>query len=74
MQVRERLSTQESDMDDELLTVRQTMELTRLGRSTIYKEIMSGRLGSVRVGRTRRIPRAELRAWVRRGVTDTSQK
>jgi excisionase family DNA binding protein len=39
-------------------------ELTRLGRSTIYREVSSGRLRAVRVGRAVRVRRDDLEKWL----------
>jgi excisionase family DNA binding protein len=41
-------------------------ELTRFGRSTIYREISSGRLRAVRIGRAVRVRRDDLGAWLER--------
>ena len=39
-----------------MFTVKEAMALLRLGRNTIFEEIRSGRLRSVKRGRSRRIP------------------
>lgn len=55
-----------------LLTVPQVLELTGLGRSTLYQEIMSGRLRSMKIGRLRRIPSDELQAWIDRHLEEAA--
>src|SRR4051812_17844815 len=49
------------DRQPEMLTVEQTIELTQLGRSTIYEALRTGDLPSVRIGRRILIPRQALR-------------
>ena len=41
-------------------------QLTRLGRTTLYGEIAAGRLRAVRIGRTVRVRRDDLDAWLDR--------
>ncbi|MBZ4320338.1 helix-turn-helix domain-containing protein [Streptomyces huiliensis] len=50
--------------DDLLLTVPEVMARLRLGRSTVYDLIRSGRLRSITVGRCRRIPVSSLRDFI----------
>ncbi|MFE0846714.1 helix-turn-helix domain-containing protein [Streptomyces rochei] len=50
--------------DDELLTVAEVMARLKLGRSTVYDLIRSGRLASVTIGRCRRIPALALRDFI----------
>ena len=38
--------------------------LTTLGRSTVYREIASGRLRAVRIGRAVRVRPEDLQAWL----------
>ncbi len=47
-----------------LLTVEQAASALSLGRTAVYELIHSRRLGSVRIGGSRRIPRAALDAYV----------
>jgi excisionase family DNA binding protein len=56
-------------MEKLLLTVAETAEATGLGRSKVYELVAAGAIESVRIGRSRRVPRdaverfiAELRA------------
>jgi excisionase family DNA binding protein len=48
----------------ELYRVPDVMALLSLGRSTLYEELRSGRLRSVRVGRVRLIPAAAIADYV----------
>lgn len=43
-------------MEPQLLTVPEVMAALRLGRCTVYDLIRSGRLESIKVGRSRRVP------------------
>jgi excisionase family DNA binding protein len=52
----------------ELLTVPEVMMRLRLGRSTVYDLIRSGRLVSITVGRSRRIPADALRDFITREI------
>lgn len=47
-------------LTDGLLDVREAAEFLRLGRSTVYALMDAGKLGYVRIGRSRRIPRRAL--------------
>lgn len=49
-----------------LLTVDEAGELLGVGRSTVYDLIRGHRLESVRIGRSRRVPRAAVLAYVDR--------
>lgn len=55
-------------MERVLLTVPEFMEATSLGRYQVYDLIRGGLLRTVKVGRSRRIPIAELREFVDRMV------
>lgn len=48
----------------ELYRVPDVMSLLSLGRSTLYEELRSGRLRSVRVGRVRLIPAAAIADYI----------
>jgi excisionase family DNA binding protein len=48
----------------ELHTVNQVCALTKRSRSGIYKDIAAGRLHIVKLGRSTRIPRAELERYL----------
>ena len=49
-----------------LLTVPEACEYLQMGRSRIYLEILSGRLRSVKIGRSRRVPTYALAEFVQR--------
>ncbi|MFJ2636457.1 helix-turn-helix domain-containing protein [Streptomyces sp. NPDC087422] len=52
-------------MADELLTVPDVMARLKLGRSTVYELLRSRRLTSVTIGRSRRVPAAAVRAFIK---------
>ncbi len=47
-----------------LMRVSEVAHELRLARSFVYELIQSGQLPAVRIGRSIRVPRAELEAWV----------
>lgn len=49
-----------------LLTAEQAAERLNLGRTTVYALIKTGQLGSVKVGRLRRIPADEITTYTAR--------
>ena len=51
-------------MDRLLLTPEETAQMLRVGRSTVYELIASGRLKSVKIGRCRRVTRAQVDEFV----------
>lgn len=51
-----------------LLTVPEAMAALRLSRATVYDLIRSGELGSVTIGRSRRIPTQAVQTFVARLV------
>jgi len=52
-------------MDQLLMRAEEVAKALGLGRSKIYEMVQSGALPVVRFGRSVRIPRAALEAWVR---------
>lgn len=56
----------------ELLTVPEVMARLKLGRSTVYDLIRSGRLVSVKVGRARRIPADAVRGFIAKSVAEVA--
>ncbi|MFK0118726.1 helix-turn-helix domain-containing protein [Streptomyces sp. NPDC090994] len=56
----------------ELLTVPEVMMRLRLGRSTVYDLIRSGRLVSITVGRSRRIPADALRDFITHEIEEAA--
>lgn len=53
-------------MEKLLLRIPEAAELVGLGRSKIYELIREGEIPIIRIGRSLRIPAAELRLWVSR--------
>ena len=52
-------------LDDlQLYEVRDVMRMLRLSRTVVYELIRSGRLRSVKQGRTRRIPATAIREYI----------
>lgn len=47
----------------DMLTVEQIMQLTQLGRNTVYDLVNSGQIAAIRVGKNIRVPREEYEAW-----------
>jgi len=58
--------------DSGLLTILEAAQMLRLGRSTLYELIYSGRLPSVKIGRSRRIPRDAVRKLVAENLIGAS--
>ncbi|WP_142047165.1 helix-turn-helix domain-containing protein [Pseudonocardia kunmingensis] len=61
---RQRPETVGAGEKKELYRVSDAMEILSLGRSVIYELLRSGRLRSVREGRTRLIPASAIRDYV----------
>ena len=55
-------------VDDGLMTIRQAGEWLQLSRSRLYELMDDGSLPSVRIGRSRRIPRIALVNLAERGL------
>jgi excisionase family DNA binding protein len=53
-----------SALGKQLYRVQEVVESLGLSRSTIYEQMRSGRLGSVKVGRSRRIPAEAITEFV----------
>lgn len=53
-----------NDHSKMLLTIEEAAGLLSMGRTKVYEELKSGRMRSVKIGRSRRIARAELERWV----------
>jgi excisionase family DNA binding protein len=53
-------------LSDQLLTVPDAAREARVGRTTIYNQIGSGKLVAVKVGQLTRIRRSDLEDWMRR--------
>lgn len=50
--------------DPQLLTIKDVMRITKLGRTKVYELIRDGELPIVRLGRSIRIRRSALVAWI----------
>src|SRR5262249_26528552 len=50
-----------------LLKVEEVARLVKLSRGSVYAAMQRGELGYVRLGGSRRIPAAEVEAWINRG-------
>jgi excisionase family DNA binding protein len=61
----ERVDTGASKSSGPLLKIPQVQEELQVGRTTIYRLIGTGELAVVRIGRSVRIPRKALDAWLR---------
>ena len=48
----------------ELLTIPEVVALTKRARSSLYQDINEGRLRTVKLGRSTRIPRSELERYI----------
>lgn len=48
----------------ELLRIDEAAQLLALGRSKTYELVLSGVIPSIRIGRSVRVPRARLFAWI----------
>ena len=57
-------STSSSPGPSLLLTVEEAAELLRIGRTRTYELVMSGRITSVKIGRSRLVVRASLQEFV----------
>ena len=57
-------------MADGLLSIRRAAEMLSLGHSKTYELLRAGELRSVKIGRSRRIPVAEIAAYVARKLAE----
>ena len=53
-------------MVDQLLTVVEVAERLRLSRTAVYELVMSGRLASLKLGKSRRVSEAALHEFIAR--------
>jgi excisionase family DNA binding protein len=58
-------------MERQLLTTNEAARALSVGRSRIYQLINSGKLVSIKVGTSRRIPAGEITAYIERALVDT---
>ena len=57
--------TDDRPEDTSLLTIFEAADYLALSRGAVYNLLRSGELGSIHIGRARRIPMGELRRFVR---------
>ena len=57
-------------MDKLLLKVSEVMQLIGVSRSVAYSLVGKGEIKSVRIGRSVRVPAAELESWVKRQLKE----
>jgi excisionase family DNA binding protein len=57
-------------MADGLLSIRRAAEMLSLGHTKTYELLRAGELRSVKIGRARRIPEAEIAAYVARKLAE----
>ena len=60
-------------MEKLLLTVKDVMETTGFGRTSVYELLRTGELQIVRKGRSVRVPRASLDEWIVRQLAVKAQ-
>ena len=60
------MRTEQSPITKAAYSVAEFCQLVSLGRSLVYEELKSGRLGKVKVGRRTLIPATEAMAWLGR--------
>jgi excisionase family DNA binding protein len=56
-----------------LLTPEEAFQAINIGRAKGFQMLASGELPSIKVGRLRRIPAAELRNWVQKQVEEQTE-
>jgi excisionase family DNA binding protein len=56
--------TLSSDIDDGLMTVPEAADFLRVSRSSIYQMMERGELSYVKLGKSRRLPRAALKRLI----------
>ncbi len=61
-------------MERLLLKPSEVAEALGVGRTTAYELIRTGRLPTIRVGRSVRVPRAELERWLTDQTTGVASK
>ena len=60
-------------MEKLLLTVKDVLETTGFGRTSVYELLRTGELQIVRKGRSVRVPRASLDEWIKRQMAVKAQ-
>jgi excisionase family DNA binding protein len=59
-------------IDDGLMTIEEACQFARMSRSSLYGLMQRGRLVSVKLGKSRRIPKAGLVAFLGRHVMNST--
>lgn len=54
-------------IETRFLTVGEIAQIARVSKMTVYREVHAGRLESVRIGRSFRIPEESVRRWLSGG-------
>jgi len=58
---------------EQLLTVKETAEVLAIAEKTTWKKIFSRELGSVKIGRSRRVPMSAIQQLIDRGTVPAMQ-
>lgn len=61
-----------ASINDGLMTIDEACEFARMSRSSIYSLLQRGHLASVKLGKSRRIPKAGLVAFLGRHVMNST--
>ena len=64
-------STKSQGTERLLVTVNEACELLSIGRSTFYKEVSSGRILTVKIGNSTRVPTASLSKYCESKITES---
>ena len=56
----------------ELLTIREVQDLLRIGRTKAYHLVSSNQIRALQIGKQKRIPKAEVLDYIRRGIDKVS--
>jgi excisionase family DNA binding protein len=61
-----------SEMDKKLLNVNEAAALLGLGRSLVYSLVMQGKIKSIKIGRSRRIPITALDEFIKQRLEEAN--
>ena len=56
--------------NDSLLTPEECARVLNISRAHLYPRLLSGQIPSITIGRSRRIPRQALEAWINQQLSD----
>jgi excisionase family DNA binding protein len=59
-------------METRFLTIGEIARIARVSKMTVYREVHAGRLDSVRIGRSFRIPEESVRRWLGGALANTA--